>query len=142
MTDREMMNAGADISVTEEELNRLTGAIVDAAIDVHRRLGPGLLESVYQAVLAHELRKRGLNVVTEVAIPAVWDNIMLDVGFRADMIVEDQVIVELKSIDAVANVHKKQLLTYLRVADRRVGLLINFGAELLKHGITRVVNGL
>ena len=136
------MNAGADISVTEEELNRLTGAIVDAAIDVHRRLGPGLLESVYQAVLAHELRKRGLNVVTEVAIPAVWDNIMLDVGFRADMIVEDQVIVELKSIDAVANVHKKQLLTYLRVADRRVGLLINFGAELLKHGITRVVNGL
>src|SRR5262245_20113424 len=122
--------------------NEISAAIIDTAIDIHRKLGPGLLESVYGAILAHELRKRGLKVETEVPIPVVWETVRLDIGFRADLIVEDAVVVELKSIEAVAKVHKKQLLTYLRIADKRLGLLINFGQELLKDGIHRVVNGL
>ena len=107
---------------------------------VHRGLGPGLLESVYAAVLAHELRKRGLCVEVETPIPVEWETVRLDVGFRADLIVEKSVVVELKSVENVAPVHKKVLLTYLRLTDRRVGLLINFGVELLKDGIHRVVN--
>jgi GxxExxY protein len=122
--------------------NDITGIIIDVAMDIHRRLGPGLLESVYTAVLAHELRKRGLYVAVEVPIPVEWDNIHLEVVFRADLIVEGAVIVELKSVESVAPVHKKQLLTYLRLANKRVGLLINFGTELLKDGIHRVVNNL
>lgn len=128
-------------AMSDEAINRVTGVIIDTAIDVHRRLGPGLLESVYKAVLAHELRKRGLSVVMEVPIPVVWEEVKMEVGFRADLIVEGQVVVELKSVEVVAPVHKKQLLTYLRLTDRRVGLLINFGVELLKNGITRVING-
>jgi GxxExxY protein len=120
--------------------NEITAIIIDTAISFHRRLGPGLLESVYLAVLAHELRKRGLHVETEVPIPVVWDEVKLEVGFRADLIVEGTVIVELKSLEVLARVHPKILLTYLRLADKRVGLLINFGAELLKDGICRVVN--
>jgi GxxExxY protein len=122
--------------------NDITGLIIDTALSIHRRLGPGLLESVYLAVLAHELRKRGLHVETEVPIPVVWEEVKLEVGFRADLVVEAVVIVELKSVEAVAPVHKKQLLTYLRLADKRLGLLINFGVELLKDGIHRVVNNL
>ncbi|MCI0639641.1 MAG: GxxExxY protein [Gemmataceae bacterium] len=122
--------------------NEISGIIVDVAIDIHRRLGPGLLESVYLRVMEYELIKRGLRVEKEVAIPVVWDTVKLEVGFRADLIVEGLVIVELKSIEAVAPVHKKILLTYLRLADKRLGLLINFGEELLKNGIYRVVNGL
>lgn len=128
-----------EVVVKHNEISRI---IVDTALDVHRRLGPGLLESVYQAVLLHELVKRGLRVEKEVAVPVLWDDMKLDVGFRADLIVEDSVILELKSVDAVAPVHKKQLLTYLRLADKRLGLLINFGEELIRNGITRVVNGL
>jgi len=131
-----------DNAPSRETINRLTGVILDTALDIHRRLGPGLLESVYQAVLAHELRKRGLLVETEVPIPVIWDDVRLDVGFRADLIVERLVIVELKSVEDVAPVHKKVLLTYLRLADKRVGLLINFGEELLRDGVTRIVNGL
>ena len=122
--------------------NEITGVIIDTAIEVHRRLGPGLLESVYRVVLAHELTKRGLHVEKEVPIPVVWDNLQFEVGFRADLIVEGMVIVELKSIEALAPVHKKQLLTYLRLADKRLGLLLNFGEEVLKDGLHRVVNGL
>jgi GxxExxY protein len=122
--------------------NEISQIIVDAAIQIHRRLGPGLLESVYHAVLAHELTKRGLRVEKEVPVPVVWDNLRFEVGFRADLIVEDMVLVELKSVEAVAPVHKKQLLTYLRLTNKRLGLLLNFGAELLKDGIHRVVNGL
>jgi GxxExxY protein len=120
--------------------NDITGVVIDTALDVHRRLGPGLFESVYAAVLAYELRKRGLYVETEVAIPVEWETVRLEVGFRADLIVEHLVLIELKSVEAVAPVHKKQLLTYLRLTDQRVGLLINFGMELLKDGIHRVVN--
>jgi GxxExxY protein len=100
------------------------------------------LESVYLHITAHELRKRGLHVDSEVVIPVVWDNLRFDVGFRADLIVEHCVIVEIKSVESIAAVHKKQLLTYLRLADKRLGLLINFGAELLKDGIVRTANGL
>ena len=118
------------------------GAIIDVAIKVHQRLGPGLLESVYQNVMAYELEKRGLIIQKEVAIPVEWEEVRLEIGFRADLIVEDRVIVEVKSIENVAPVHLKQLLTYLRIADKRLGLLINFGEELLKNGIYRVVNKL
>src|SRR3990170_3274731 len=114
--------------------NELSGIIVQTAIEIHRRLGPGLLESVYREVMLYELTKRGLRASKEVAIPVVWETVKLDVGFRADLIVEDKVIVELKSIETVAPVHKKILLTYLRLADRRLGLLLNFGVELMKDG--------
>jgi len=121
-------------------LNKITSVIIDVAIQIHRTLGPGLLESVYQSIMAHELHKRGSLVSLEVPIPVLWDGLKQDVGFRADLIVEGGVVVEIKSLDAVHPVHRKILLTYLRVSNRRVGLLINFGEELLKNGIFRVVN--
>ena len=122
--------------------NEIAKIIVDAAYHIHVKLGPGLLESVYQAILVHELRKRGLRVEYEVGVPVEWDDLHLDIGFRADVIVEAKVVVELKSVEAVAPVHKKQLLTYLRLTGCRLGLLINFGAALIKDGISRVANGL
>jgi len=122
--------------------NEIAKEIVDAAFQIHKRLGPGLLESVYEIVLAHELKKRGLKVKRQVPVAIVYDDIKFDVGFRADLIIKDKVIVELKSVENVVPVHKKQLLTYLRLADKRLGLLINFGAELIRDGISRVVNGL
>ena len=120
--------------------NQITAAIIEVAVDIHRKLGPGLLESVYQKILAYELKKRGFEVLEEHPIPVSWENIKLETGFRADLIVNNRIIVELKSITQIAPVHKKQLLTYLCIADMQVGLLINFGEELLKHGIHRVVN--
>ena len=122
--------------------NNVARIIIDVAFDIHRMLGPGLLESVYEAVMVHELRKRGLSVRNQIPIGVTWDNQKLDIGFRADLIVENLVIVELKSIETILPVHKKIVLTYLKIADRRLGLLINFGMELLKDGITRVVNRL
>lgn len=125
--------------MTENEIARL---VVDAAYQVHTTLGPGLLESVYEIVLAHELKRRGLTACRQVPIPIRYESIEFDEGFRADIVVENKVILELKSVEKVAPVHKKQLLTYLRLADKRLGLLINFGEELIKTGISRVVNGL
>ena len=125
--------------MTENEIAR---EIVDAAYKVHARLGPGLLESVCEVVLAHEIGKRRLSVKRQVAIPIRYDGLTFDEGFRADMVVENSVIVELKSIETVTAVHKKQLLTYLRLADKKLGLLINFGSALIKDGIHRIVNGL
>ena len=122
--------------------NQIATFIVDAAFQIHNSLGPGLLESVYEVVLASELRKRGLECVRQQPIPIMYNSIQFDEGFRADLIVEDRVIVELKSIEAVTSVHKKILLTYLKLTDKRLGLLINFGCELLKDGVTRTVNGL
>jgi GxxExxY protein len=122
--------------------NEIAMIIVDAAYHIHKRLGPGLLESVYEIVLAYELKKRGLTVERQVPVAIVYDSIKFDEGFRADLIVEDKVIVELKSVETVIPVHKKQLLTYLRLADKRLGLLINFGSELIRDGISRVVNKL
>ena len=125
--------------MTENEIAKI---VVDAAIKVHRALGPGLLESVYEIVLAHELAKRGLKVERQVPISIEYNGLKFQEGFRADIVVEEKIIVELKSVENIQPVHKKQLLTYLRLADMRLGLLINFGSTFLKDGISRVVNGL
>lgn len=122
--------------------NETAKIIVDAAYKIHTTLGPGLLESVYEAVLANELEKRGCRVLRQQGIPVVYEQTQLDLGFRADLIVNGIVIVEIKSVEALAPVHHKQLLTYLRLADKRLGLLINFNVELIKGGIRRVVNNL
>jgi GxxExxY protein len=122
--------------------NEIAKVVVDCAYKVHTTLGPGLLESVYESVLAFELDKHSLKVERQKPLPVVYENIQLEEGFRADLMVSDKVIVELKSVEEVAPVHKKQLLTYLRLADKRLGLLINFGVARIKDGITRIVNGL
>ncbi len=122
--------------------NEIAKEIVNAAYHIHVALGPGLLESVSEATLAHELQKHGLSVICQQPIPVVYESVHLEMGFRADLIVSGKVIVEIKSVEALAPVHRKQLLTYLRLADKRLGLLINFNSELIKDGIARVVNGL
>jgi len=122
--------------------NQISKIILDAAFKVHTRTGPGLLESVYEVTLAHELRKAGVRVERQVAIPIRYDDLTFDEGFRADLLVESKVIVELKSIEQLLKVHGKQLLTQLRLSERKLGLLINFGEVHLKNGIERVVNGL
>ncbi len=122
--------------------NEASGQVVDAAYGIHSVLGPGLLESAYEAVLAHDLRRRGLKVIQQQAIPLVYKNARIEMAFRADLIVEDLVIVEIKSVELITPVHKKQLLTYLRLAGKHVGLLINFNVGLIKQGITRIVDGL
>lgn len=128
-----------DMAMTE---NEIASKIVDASFRIHTSLGPGLLESVYETVLSYELEKQGIRVERQKPIPLVYEGIHFDEGFRADMVVEDKVVVELKSIEKVAAVHKKQLLTYLRLADKRLGMLVNFGENLIKDGITRVANGM
>ena len=122
--------------------NAIAKEIVDAAFRIHTTLGPGLLESVYQTVLAYELGRRGLRTVSQQPIPVVYEKVRIDTGFKADLVVEEKVIVEIKSVELIGPVHKKQLLTYLRLADKRLGLLINFHVTLIKDGITRIVNGL
>jgi GxxExxY protein len=122
--------------------NELAKVVVDAAYQIHSRLGPGLLESVYHAILLHELRKRGLSVQTKVPIPVVWEDVRLEVAFEADLIVAGKLVLELKSVEQVAAMHKKQLLTYLRLTGCRLGLLLNFGAALIEDGIFRVANNL
>ena len=122
--------------------NAVAREIVDAAYRIHTTLGPGLLESVYQAALVYELGKRGLRSVCQQPIPVIYESVHLEAGFRADLVVEEKVIVEIKSVEVLAPVHKKQLLTYLRLADNRLGLLINFHVNLIKDGIHRVVNNL
>ena len=125
--------------MTENEIAKI---VVDASYHIHVRLGPGLLESVYVRILEYELTKRGLRVRREVPIPFRYDDIEFDEGFRADLIVEDKVIVELKSVENNAPVHKKQVLTYLQLTEMKLGLLINFGVPLIKDGIFRLANGL
>lgn len=122
--------------------NDATGIIVDCCIKIHKALGPGLLESVYEEILIRELRKQGLGCERQAGIPVIYDGIKIDIGFRADIIVEDIVILELKSVEDVLPVHKKQLLTYLKLSGKKVGLLINFNESLIKNGITRIANGL
>lgn len=124
------------------QINEVTGIIVDAAIKVHTVLGPGLLESVYMAALAAELRKRGLKVLREVPIYADWEGEDLGIAFRADMIVEDAVIVEGKAVEQTAKVHRRQLRTHVILTKLKVGLLLNFGVALMKDGIIRHVEGL
>lgn len=124
------------------EIEEVATAIVDAAVKVHKALGPGLLESAYQHCLAYELRKRGLKVETEVPLPIVYDGQRFDIGYRIDMLVENSVIVENKTVDQLAPIHEAQLLTYLKLRDCRLGFLLNWNVTLMKHGIRRKVNGL
>jgi GxxExxY protein len=133
------MNNTGQTKMSENEIGRV---VVDAAIAVHRALGPGLLESVYEAVLADELVERGLTVARQVIIPIFYKEKQIDEGYRADILVEDRVVLELKSIEAIRDVHKKQLLTYLKLSGKKLGVLLNFGEVLMKKGIVRVVNGL
>lgn len=125
--------------MNENELSRI---IVDVAFKIHTQLGPGLLESVYEEIMYFELTKRGLLVERQKGIPVIWENLKMDLGFRADLIVEKKVIIELKSVETIAPVHPKQLLTYLRITNVKLGLLINFNETLIKNGITRIVNNL
>ena len=121
--------------------NEIGSGIVDSAVKLHQKLGPGLLESVYEAILARSLEKRGLSIERQVAIPIEYDGETFAEGFRADPIVEDKVIVELKSVEKVSPAHKKQLLTYLKLTGLKLGYLLNFGEALMKEGITRTING-
>ena len=123
------------------ELNQLTEAIIGAAVEVHKRLGPGLLESAYRICLAYELRKRGFGVVEEQPVPVVYDDVKLECGFRADLIVNGQVIVELKAKSTIHPVDKAQVLSHLRLLNLRFGLLINFHEERVVDGVNRIVNG-
>lgn len=125
--------------MNENEISRI---IVDCCFKIHTILGPGLLESVYEEVLSHELIKRGLIVERQKGIPVIYENLKMELGFRADLIVENKVIIELKSIDAIAPVHSKQLLTYLKLTGLKLGLLVNFNEALIKDGIKRIVNNL
>jgi len=122
--------------------NELAAIVVDACYRIHTGMGPGLLESVYEIVLAKELERRGLRVQRQVPVLIVWEDMVFEEGFRADIIVEDKLIIELKSVENIAPVHSKQLLTYLRLTNKRLGLLVNFGDVLIKNGIKRIVNNL
>jgi GxxExxY protein len=122
--------------------NEIAKIVVDLCVKIHKILGPGLLESVYEAALVYELKKLGLLVVQQIGIPVEYDHLHLDIGFRADLIIENKVIVELKSVETLLPVHKKQLLTYLKLSKFKLGLLANFNVDLMKDGITRIANGL
>ena len=123
------------------EVNQLTKAIIGAAIEVHKRLGPGLLESAYRICLAYELRKRGFKVVEEQPVPVMYDDVKLECGFRADLVVNGQIVVELKAKSAIHPVDKAQVLSHLRLLNLRFGLLVNFHEERVVDGISRIVNG-
>jgi GxxExxY protein len=125
-----------------EELNKITEQIIGAAIRVHRELGPGLLESTYEACLAFELAENHLQVEQQRPLPVIYRDVKLDCGYRIDLLVEKQIIVEIKSVSRLEAIHKAQLLSYLKLSDYKVGLLINFNVTLLKHGIKRIVNNL
>jgi len=125
--------------MTENELAKI---VVGLCLKIHRELGPGLLESVYEEVLCFELAKLGLNFTRQQGIVVMYQGIKMDMGFRADVIIEDKLIVELKSVEMISPVHPKVLLTYLRLSNKKLGLLINFNVELIKHGIKRIVNNL
>lgn len=125
-----------------ENINVLSGKIIHVAYEIHSGLGPGLLESVYEVIKTDKLKREGLFVERQVPVPIIFEGISLEVGFRADLIIEHRVIVELKSVEKLEPVHSKQLLTYMKLLDYRLGLLINFGAPFIKDGIRRIVNGL
>ena len=122
--------------------NDLAEIVVDTSVHIHQKLGPGLLESVYEAVLAFELGHRGIIIERQVPVPLIWNGMLVEQSFRADIIVENKLILELKSVEKIIPVHKKQILTYLRITGLKLGLLLNFGADLMKNGIVRLVNGL
>jgi len=122
--------------------NDLAEIVVDTSVHIHQKLGPGLLESVYEAVLAFDLGHRGIIIERQVPVPLIWNGMLVEQSFRADIIVENKLILELKSVEKIIPVHKKQILTYLRITGLKLGLLLNFGADLMKNGIVRLVNGL
>ncbi len=122
--------------------NELSKIVFDCALKVHRALGPGLLERAYEECLYYELRKKGLMVIKQKALPLVYESVQLDIGYRLDLIVEDKLILEIKSVDALSDVHFAQLLTYLKLTDCKLGLLINFNVALIKDGIRRIANKL
>lgn len=122
--------------------NEISAIVVDVCYRIHVKLGPGLLESVYEAILYYELTKRGLRVERQKPLPVVWDQMKLDIGFRADLIVENKVILEIKSIKQISDIHAKQVLTYLKITKMKLGLLINFNVPIIKYGIKRVVSNL
>jgi GxxExxY protein len=125
-----------------QEENRIAREVVDAALKLHRHFGPGIYESVYELVLAYELKKRNLTTRQQTPVPLIYDGVKFDIGFKTDVVVNELVILELKSVEKLEPVHFKQLLTYLRLTGLRLGLLINFGEDLLKDGIHRIVNHL
>ena len=122
--------------------NEISAIVVDICYKMHVKLGPGLLESVYESILYYELTKKGLFVERQKTLPVVWDEIKLDVGFRTDLIIENKLILEIKSIEKITEVHAKQIMTYLKITQIKLGLLINFNVPLIKFGITRIVNNL
>ena len=124
----------------KDKLDLVTRRIIGAAIEVHRRLGPGLLESAYQACLAYELRQLGYKVQEQKPLPVVYKDVQLDCGYRLDLVVEDAVIVEVKAIEQLAPIHGAQLLSYLRLSGKKIGLLMNFHVRVLKNGLKRIVN--
>jgi GxxExxY protein len=124
------------------EINKISGEVVDAAMKVHSVLGPGLLESAYEACLLFELHKRGMQARRQVELPVIYEEVTIDVGYRIDLLVEDAVIVELKAVEQVLPIHNAQLLSYLKLSGKRVGLLMNFNVVQLKDGIQRMVNKL
>lgn len=138
-SSRPLRSRRRDAKMNENQIGK---EVVDAAVRIHSALGPGLLESVYEVVLAKELERRGLSVARQVAVPIEYEGIKFDEGFRADMIVEGIVVLELKSVEQLSKVHHKQLFTYLKLRKSKLGYLLNFGAALMKDGIKRVVNGL
>jgi GxxExxY protein len=122
------------------ELDQITRRIIGAAIEVHKTVGPGLLESAYQACLAFELREQGLKVEEQLPLPVVYKNVKLDCGYRIDLLVENEIVIEIKAIETLAPIHDAQLLSYLRLSGKRVGLLMNFHVRVLKDGLKRIVN--
>ncbi len=125
--------------VSLEEINKVSGEVVDAAMEVHSALGPGLLESAYEHCLAHELTERGLKVERQVPVPLEYKNTQLDAGFRADLLVEESLIVELKTVEEILPIHEAQIFTYLKLTGGRVGLLLNFNVRSMKNGIKRII---
>lgn len=127
--------------MNKEEINNISGIILDAAIDVHKNLGPGLLETVYEECLIDELKRRNVRVESQRAIPIVYKGKKLNKDFRIDLFVENEIIVELKTVEKLAPIHEAQLLTYLKLTDKKLGILINFNEVLLKNGYKRILNG-
>lgn len=122
------------------DLNKISETVIGCAIKVHKTLGPGLLESTYEICLIHELKKAGLNVQSQVALPVIYDGVKLDAGYRIDLLVEDAVIVELKAIDTLLPIHEAQVISYLKLSEKKLGLLINFNVKLLINGVKRLAN--
>ena len=132
---------GSVVTIGAPRVNEITRTIISAAIKVHSALGPGLLESAYEACLLFELHKAGLKVDAQVPLPVIYQRVKLDLGYRLDLLVEDLVVIELKSVDAIEAIHKAQLLSYLKLSGKHVGLIINFNVVHLKDGIKRLVSG-